>query len=277
MAAKILIIDRNEAFATMLVQMLTTDGGYEVQAVHSGRDALAALEVLDFDLTILDMDLEAEDMDYRDLIHSARRIRPTMRFMLIPLMGGEVPAEARRLDIQGTLTKPFFADDLLPGIKEALTRQIRPTASARPTPRPQPSAPATPRPAAQASEPQPDVQAVLAELAHETAADEVVLLSLAADEPQVVARVGQSSAERLTTFVSLVHTAIDAAQKVAAFLEQPGALFEHTLFEGSRQRLYALVLAERLLVIVTPVSTPLGTIRHNLRRARRKLSDSALT
>jgi len=283
MAPRILIIDRNEAFATMLEQMLSTDGGYDVQAVHTGRDALAVLQTADFDLTILDMDLGPQDMDYQALIQSVRRIRPTMRLMLIPLMGADLPPEAGELDIQGTLTKPFFADDLLPGIKKALTRRVSRPQPAQPAERPTPSTPKTdpanrPAPTGPAAAPggaetQSGLRSVLVELAHETAADSVLLLSIGAAGPKVVAHVSALGVKRIDELAALIYDSTRAAQKVAGFLEQSEAPFEHNMFEGSRLRVYALALsAELLLVVVTPIGTPLGTIRHNLRRARRDLA-----
>ena len=45
------------------------------------------------------------------------------------------------------------------------------------------------------------------------------------------------------------------------------------MFESDRSRLYIMTLPGDLaLVIVTPINTPLGTIRHNLRRASRHLA-----
>ena len=104
MAPKILVVDRNQAFATMLKDMLEADGGYEVGLTHAGSDALVLLAETDFDLTIVDMDLDPDDVGYRQLAHSVRQVRPTMRLMLIPMMGEELEAEARELDIQGTLS-----------------------------------------------------------------------------------------------------------------------------------------------------------------------------
>ena len=283
MAPRILIIDRNEAFTTMLEQMLSTDGGYDVQAVHSGRDALAVLQTANFDLTILDVDLGPQGMEYQALIQSVRRIRPAMRFMLIPLMGADLPPEAGELDIQGMLTKPFFADDLLPGIKKALTRRVSRPQPARPTERPTPGAPKTkpanrpaltgPAAAPEDTKARPGLRSVLTELARETAADSVLLLSIGAAGPRVVAHVSALGAKRIDEFAALIYDSIRAAQEVAGFLEQSEAPFEHNMLEGSRLRVYALALsAELLLVVVTPIGTPLGTIRHNLRRARRDLA-----
>ena len=100
MAPSILVVDRNEAFATMLKQMLETDGGYEVRVAQRGSDALALLHEENFALTIIDMDLDPDDLDYEGLIPRVRGVQPSMRLMLIPLMGESLPPEVAQSDIQ---------------------------------------------------------------------------------------------------------------------------------------------------------------------------------
>jgi CheY-like chemotaxis protein/predicted regulator of Ras-like GTPase activity (Roadblock/LC7/MglB family) len=286
MAARILVVDRNEAFATMLEEMLEMDGGYNVKVVRAGSDALNLLRQTNFDLTIVDMDLDARDMGYRDLAQSVRGIRPTMRLMLIPFMGEQLPAEALALDIQGTLSKPFFVDDLLPSIQEALTKKVRPAPASPPPPMPAPApAPApAPRPKARSEASLPsaaivaDVQAVLSELARETRADIVLLVSTAAGARRVVAQASTLSDDKVGTLADLCVTTVQAAQATARSLDQPDVPFEHNMFEGESLRLYIMALSSELfLVVVVPMSTPLGTIRHNLRRADRDLARLALT
>jgi CheY-like chemotaxis protein len=72
MAPRILVVDRNAAFATMLKEMLEADGGYEVSVARRGSDALTLLHDESFALTIIDMDLDPDDLDYRDLIPRVR-------------------------------------------------------------------------------------------------------------------------------------------------------------------------------------------------------------
>lgn len=259
MAPKILLVDRNQAFATMLEQMLETDGGYEVEVAPGGSQALALLRQADFHLTIVDMDLDPDDLGYRDLVLNIRQIDPTMRLMLIPLMGSDLPPEAHQLGIQGALSKPFFADDLLPNIKDALAGQVGPRA-----PQPVTSPPTSPA--------LPDLPSVLSELARETNADAVVLLSMAYREEKVVAHVSSLDPAELEMLADLGTAIVRAAQAAGHCLGQPDTPFKHNMFESDSSRLYIMTLPkERLLMVNTLISTPLGTIRHNLRRAVRSL------
>jgi CheY-like chemotaxis protein/predicted regulator of Ras-like GTPase activity (Roadblock/LC7/MglB family) len=281
MTPRILVVDRDEAFATMLEEMLEMDGGYEVEVASTGTEALARLRQADFDLTIVDMDLAPEDVSYRPLIQKVREVRPTMRLMLILIMGEDLPAEALDLGIQGTLSKPFFADDLLPNIQEALSKQIRPPSP--PSPEPAAATPAS-KPAAPPAAPQPpettapDVQGMLAELARETNADAVLLVSAAAAAWRIVAHVSTPGKVEVEKLAEMSVAVVQAARAAARLLGQPDVPFEHNMFEGSSLRLYVLALPnDLLLVVVVPLSTPLGTIRHNLRRTGRYLADRALT
>ncbi len=249
--------------------MLETEGSYRVEVAHRGSDALALLERGAFDLTIVDMDLEPADMGYRELIVGMRGVQPTMRIVLIPLIGEELPPQAHRLDIQGALSKPFFADDLLPGIEEALAKEVR-------LGRPQG------RVDAQGLQPGTDqaarIQEVLADLIRETRADAVWLLSSDAVTEGVMAHAGTMNEKNTPVLARLSIAAIRAAQAVAYFLGQPNKPFEHNMFEDDTSRLYIMALPRNLaLVIITPIHTPLGTVRHNLRRAWRHLDHLTLT
>lgn len=269
MAPRILVVDRNEAFAIMLRDVLETDGGYQVEVARTGGDALAHLTQADFDLTILDMDLGQEDVGYRELILNVRQVRPAMRLMLIPLMGEDLPPEAGELGLQGVLSKPFFVDDLLPSIQDALLQEVSP-------PNLQPEAPS--QVPGSSEQPGSGIMEVLAELARETQADIILLVSYATGVGEIVAHFSVLDDASAATLADLVFEIVAAAQTAARFLDQPDQPFEHNMFEGGSLRLYVMTLSESLmLVVVAPISTPLGTIRHNLRRAGRDLADGALT
>jgi DNA-binding NtrC family response regulator len=261
MAPSILVVDRNEAFATMLKQMLETDGDYKVRVAQRGSDALALLQGESFALTIIDMDLDPDDLDYQDLISRVREVQPSMRLILIPLMGESLPSEVMQSDIQGTLSKPFFADDLLPSIEDALNKAVH---LVEPQPGPDPA----PEPQASA-----EVEEILHQLAREIYSDAVLLLSTRGGTGHLIAHASSQDAKSTTTLANLSMDTIRAAQAAARFLGQPDRPFEHNMFESDSLRLYAMSLpGEMLLTVVTPTSTPLGTIRHNLRRAARELS-----
>lgn len=267
--AKILVVDRNEAFATMLKEMLESEGHYTAEVAHRGSEALALLGRYPFDLTIVDMDLEPADMGYGELILSIRQAQPTMRLVIIPLSGDDLPPQARRLGIQGVLSKPFFADDLLPRIQEALSREVRvgPPQDGAAEHRLQPGADR----AAQ-------IQEVLAELSHETRADAVWLVSGNGGAGRVTSHAGTMNEKSTQALARLSSAAVRAAQAVAHILGQPNEPFVHHMFENDASRLYIMALPRNLLlVIVTPIHTPLGTIRHNLRRAWRHLDPLTLT
>jgi predicted regulator of Ras-like GTPase activity (Roadblock/LC7/MglB family) len=205
------------------------------------------------------------------LVQNARTKRPDIRLMLIPLMGGGLPPETSEWDIQGTLTKPFFADDLLPNIRNALSKQVG-ARNANP--------PAAPEPEVldDVEETASDIRAVLVDLEREARADTVLLLSGGDGGEGVVAYTGAHSAQDLEALSSLVTEALRAAQAVARYLGQPDAPYVHNMFESDAQRLYIMTLPEDLvLVVVTPMSTNLGSVRHNLRRAARELAAVALT
>jgi CheY-like chemotaxis protein len=269
MAPKVLVVDRNEAFAAVLRDMLETDGGYQVAVARTGSDALAILMQADFDLTIVDMDLDPADMSYYELIRNVRRVRPAMRLMLIPLMGEDLPPEADELGLQGALSKPFFADDLLPGIQDALAKEVAPPSLPQMTPSP---------PRESVGSAHSDVQAVLAELARETNADTILVVSRTSGGEDVIAHFSALDKAGASTLAGLVLETVSAAQATAQFLGQPHRPFEHSMFEGQSLRLYVMSLSKgMMLVVVTPTSTPLGTIRYSLRRAGRDLAGLSLT
>lgn len=269
MAPRILVVDRNEAFATMLAEMLETEGGYQVQVAHAGSEAMALLRQTDFDLTIVDTGLGDEDMDYRQLLRTVREAWPAMRLMVIRLMGEELPSELQQLNLQGTLSKPFFADDLLPSIQEVLAREVHPPTRA-PSPPPQSG---TSPPAVS-----DDVRGVLSALARETHADAVLLISKSADGPAVLTYVGSIHPDRALRLAEISIAMVQSAQSFAPFLGEPDAPFEHHIIEGSLVRWYILTLSGNLwLVMVVPLNTSLGVIRHSLRQARRDLATLVLT
>jgi DNA-binding response OmpR family regulator len=249
----------------MLKEMLETDGGYEVSVVQRGSDALALLRDDSFALTIIDMDLDPDDLGYRDLIPRVREVQPSMRLMLIPLLGETLSADVDQLDIQGILAKPFFADDLLPGIENVLSKEV---SMAAPPPAPAP----LPDPISSA-----EIDEILLQLAREIYADSVLLLSASEGDERLIAHSSSFDEADLLMLANLSIATIRAAQATAHFLGEPDRPFEHNMFETNSLRLYAMAVpSDMLLAVITPTSTPLGTVRHNMRRSVRELALLAL-
>jgi len=276
---KVLVVDGNEAFATMLQEMLETEGGYHVRVAPGGGSALAALERDRFDLTIVDMDLDPEEMDYRELIRRIRRVLPGMRLVLIPLMGQAVPAEAHELSVQGTLSKPFFADDLLPRIQAALVAPLAAVPPGAPAPAATPATPPGARSGARVGDvpPASRVQALLLELVRETRADLVAVLAMQGGG-RVMAQMGNRGQATADSLAEPCLAALRAAQRLGRLLGQPDAPFAHNMFERDSFRLYILSLPGDLCrFLAAPLDAPLGAVRHNLRRTGRELAGIPLT
>ncbi|MCL7453541.1 MAG: response regulator [Anaerolineae bacterium] len=282
MSPVILVVDPNEAFATLLKDLLETESSYSVRIAENGSEAMSLLGRETVDLTIVDVDLDPAGMSYRELIRAIRRLHPSMRIMVIPLMGEDLPPEARELDIQGSLSKPFFADDLLPRIEEALSHRVgrayeeiaADDEKEEEYKKPVPVEPtrASQEPLHLAAEADAEVEEVLSELARETQADSVLLISAAPGQREVMGHSSTLRSPDVEKLAGAVIALMEAAQAAGRFAGQADSAFEHNMLEGKTSRLYVMALPEDLLLVtVTPLHTPLGTVRHNHRRAGRRL------
>jgi DNA-binding NtrC family response regulator len=96
--------------------------GHQVQAISSGRQALAALRAAPVDLLITDIIMP--DQEGLETITEARRIQPGLHVMAMS-GGGFGKAQdylkaARLLGAVQTLQKPFSSQDLLTAVSVAL-------------------------------------------------------------------------------------------------------------------------------------------------------------
>ena len=268
----VLIVDENQAFATMLKESLESSGDYAATVATTGSEALEAVVEQRFALTIVDMAIS--DVEPMTLIRAIREAKPTMRLMLIPLLGEELSEEARSLGIQGILTKPFFMGDLPVKIEAALSRRV-----ARPVPfTPQtivppprvrvPAPPATPT--VERHIPRvPAIDRHLSDLSREIVAEAVLLTH----RDTLLAWAGQLDRAQAEALAALVAESFRAAAKVAAFLGEAGRRFERSSHEGNAYRLYSLKLnAELVLSVALRSETPVGMIRYNLRRTADELA-----
>lgn len=292
MTKHILIIDSDRAFATALQEQLRTEGGLEARVALGSVEAIQALQEHDFDLTILDMGLDTDEFDDDEiraqaalaLIPQIRATRPEMRLMLIPLMGEELPVDTAEMDIQGTLSKPFFVDDLLSRLESALALPPPRTAPSPATPRPSPTPHRTPD---RAVEPEPTasiadlaelpasrfpaedtIRQALFELVRETAADAAVFVG----PTGLVVHEGVLDSGRADALAQQVRHTLETSRRMSQFLEGSNAPLTQQILEGVRTRLYVCVLSPGYaLAVLTPLGTTLGLLRVNLQRTSRSL------
>jgi DNA-binding response OmpR family regulator len=109
-ARRIILVDSDQAFATILKEGLEATGDYEVTLVGGGNEALESIGSDAFDMAMGDVWLEG--IKPHALVRDIRGGSACVRIMLIPLAGHEVPDELNGIEIQSLLPKPFFVDDL---------------------------------------------------------------------------------------------------------------------------------------------------------------------
>lgn len=119
MSKHILIVDDEPRVAFSLGKALEhLNQNYRVSVVHSGEEALKALDGPPVDLLITD--LRMPGISGLDLIRQVRAASPQTRTILITAYGSDkVETEARRLAYR-YITKPFGLSDFAQAVEEAL-------------------------------------------------------------------------------------------------------------------------------------------------------------
>lgn len=118
---RILVIDDDERFRSMLVQMLTR-AGYEVAGAGNGKEGLRLQQEAPAGLVITDLIMpEKEGME---TIMELRRSFPATRIIAIS-GGGRTGAQdflpvAQKLGATRTLAKPFSREELLEAVRGVL-------------------------------------------------------------------------------------------------------------------------------------------------------------
>ncbi|MBN1487591.1 MAG: response regulator [Anaerolineae bacterium] len=139
----IVVVDPNQAFAMLLTDELQRQG-YDVQSFEDGSTALDSARSHPPDMALLDIALK--DPDTFALAKQLRELSPSMRLVLIPMMGEQIPEAAAEIPVQGVLPKPFFIPELPARIAEALQSPLLATIAV--------SEPAAPAPVAPPPKPQ---------------------------------------------------------------------------------------------------------------------------
>ncbi len=253
----ILVVDSDEAFATMLQQSLEQGGEYHATVTTNGVEALQALDGDTFDLAIVDPSLT--DPDGTPVARTLRQQRAELRLLLIPFMGEQVPSELADLNTQGVLPRPFFLPELPGRIADAIARPVGGGPAAART-----ATPSTPRPPSpvHASIPQARMEEAtraMKALSRELNADVVILTC----RGKLIARTGRLSEDEAEGLAQAVGESWQTSARVAQILGQEQLRFEQSV-EGGEHMLYSLAVAEDLILSVAlRANVPLGLIRHH--------------
>lgn len=113
---KVLVVDDDENMISTLSRMLRRDA--EITTAHSGEEALAQLERVEFDAVLCDMSMEG--MSGRQVWDTIRREAPELAERIVFMSGGPITAEdeaffdsmAERL-----LAKPFRRAELVAALQ----------------------------------------------------------------------------------------------------------------------------------------------------------------
>lgn len=274
---RILVVDPNVAFATLLREELQRHG-YEVVEASTFEEALACARADGLDLALLDMALE--EPGAVALGHQLREIHPTLRLMLIPLLGETLaPEVASSLAIQGVLPKPFFLPELSERIETALRAPLIPLGIKIMDTLPPPTKPEPPQePASKASEnaelkalvaqQRKAIERIMRNLAQEVTADAVVLTVV----DEMAAWVGLLQREDANAMAQAVIQGWITSAQVARILGREQVRFEQSI-AGGDYMLYALsVNASMILAVAIRGTSALGLLRHRARGAAEEIA-----
>ena len=121
MVNSILIVDDDIGIRNMLSSILY-DGGYLIEGVENGKEAINACEQSSFDVALIDLQLP--DMKGTELLNRLKKLQPKMIRIIItghPSIESAMKAVNEKAD--GYVLKPFEVTDLLKMIERLLTER----------------------------------------------------------------------------------------------------------------------------------------------------------
>ncbi len=304
---RMLVVDPNVAFATLLTEELTRLG-HDATACHSGEAAYAAAQRVEMDLALLDMGLE--DPDAITLARDLRKLCPATRLILIPMMGEQLALGRDAPSIQGVLPKPFFIPELPDRIDAALSAAVLPAEPDGDLAPPMPATPPAAEPLAEAdggawlpamrdtvveptgqrrgNEPDADarserrpvisrqafrlnqglIESLMRDLAREVGADGVLLTS----ESGLLTAVGTLEEMEIDSISRAVLQGWQTSAEMARILGREQLRFEQSI-AGGTYMLYALSVNEAILALTVDGSAPLGLLRLRARATGERIAE----
>jgi CheY-like chemotaxis protein len=296
--ADILVVDPNEAFATLLTEELRRQE-HQVVSALSYDEALGVAQSRGIDLALIDMGLDGPGAVA--LAQGLREMQPQLRLVFIPLIGEDLAPEVGELIVyQGILPKPFFLPELpdridlalqvpLAGETEAeaaesgeepeeaepplvVVETVAETADSPVEPAPAPHedlyAVRSTISADLVARHQGEIERALRVLAREIGADAVLLTVGDA----VAASAAQMQGELIEVLAETVTGSWKRSLRVAHILDRAQTHFEFNI-SGGDYSLYAVsVDGDTILTVALRSSTPLGLLRHQARGAAEEIA-----
>lgn len=119
MAQKILVVDDEKEFTTLVAQFLESRKYLVVQA-NSGQEALACLGKEKFDLMTLDLNMP--EMNGIEVAKITNEKYPDLKIMVISGFGSKYDDELPKYKIAKILPKPLPFPDLIAAVKEVIVQ-----------------------------------------------------------------------------------------------------------------------------------------------------------
>ena len=118
----LILVVEDQDYLRKLTERMLKQGGHDVLAVGSGKEAVGVCKETTVDLVITD--LAMPDMDGIELIRSLRNSHPDLPILAMSgTFTGHFLKIATTLGAVGTLEKPFRQGDLLAMVNESTGKQ----------------------------------------------------------------------------------------------------------------------------------------------------------
>ena len=99
--------------------MALEEPGYDVSEASNGKEAMASIKDVAFDLIVLDLSMP--DMDGFEFLSAVRAKSPKLHILVISgFLGGTMLKAAKLFGAAATLAKPFSPESLLSVVYEVL-------------------------------------------------------------------------------------------------------------------------------------------------------------
>ena len=255
MTYQILIATPHAAFGELIRICLEETGEYRVRLVQTGREVLASLARLSFDLVALDADLP--DVPLADIARQVHALRGP-RLMVIPPDNNIKHPLLSGIEIHGFIYRPFYTPDLL----ESVSELMRPTnvAPARSSAEQEPTPGWLDDPALAESHLQNALVGCTAHLVVITRGGQVLVAFGSLDRP---------AAQEIANIL-LRSTPTGLKNDLARYFRLSNIPVDYILYARS-------LAGDALLALVFEVSTPLSRIRAQMNTIAKALAQTPIT